>query len=582
MHCSGSGGGSRRNLVIGAQLQCTKCNNHEETSLFMTGNARALNNAMFGGLLPGTRRNRVKEEDIIPFAYCQKTRSNGNRFTCCEVMITDDYWENLTLPFDEIKIPHINFTHYFRPEGILPYLVRAIPAKSLAWSAPPPPISLIVRTEISVTDLNEPSHEHQFLENYGQQLRGNNSRNHGRVLADDELRHRANLRVHTDERARENAVINMNSILLCKGYGGIIHPKTDGQRRSYEHWAMVEWVTSLPHDMIWESTYQELARYYLTGMTLDERVRFISLLFDCSGEIVLRDGMSRFLARRTVWNANEHKFENLLDAMSNLIGTPGYMSVDIQNMHTLLDLAQGIERPLVLPGESAPNFSIIYDEGSIIRADGPIPFFRLDFEGYRTNIFSAVDMMASGRTQSYEYVLTSNRMDMYLAADSLNSELSGVSALSRQTGHLDHYIRADMAEQAAERAIAAFIRDAALGWADHLLGTAVGTVVGVAEGVADIIIGQVPTNWPDAGAFNARSFEVASMLGLSRAVAVFSENGRTQDIQFRFYPTMSTPENMERLGIPHVSPQEVIARVFTDYNTAERFVQDATSVFPPP
>jgi len=195
---------NERTLVMGAELLCTKALNSAEVSLLMASTDN-IKNAMIHGRPAANRKNRKEHKDIIPFSGCTKSRGEA---TCTKTLKTAPLWENLTLPYDEIKVPLINLLPVYKATGI--------------------------DNKIDIA---------QFLVNYDEAKKDNRKKrdeeNNKRYrFSDEELRRNAILKTYTDTGSNESeyASISTNSILLCLGNGGIIHPKTCGQNPIHRKW----------------------------------------------------------------------------------------------------------------------------------------------------------------------------------------------------------------------------------------------------------------------------------------------------------------------------------------------------------
>jgi len=365
MHCSGSGGAaSRRNLVLGAELLCTRCLNTSETSPFMAGNTEFINNAYLGGFPAGNRTNREVDKDIIPFSQCRRT-SWGNELACRDVIITADLWENLNLPFNQVRIPNLHIA--ITPSG------EILDIDGISFP-------VLERTD-SATNLNNPNHEQDFLRHLNDVNR--ESTEH---IDHEARRHRANLRVHTETIAQETASVTTDSILLCRGYGGIIHPRTSGQNVLVTNRLLLEWSMTLK-DEAFEGLSPEMlsyiARSFLYDLDEDGLALVISLCFYRIGRY------ERYVP--DVWAVDEMKFDILTEYMTQivdleseeltrLVGTPDYNAayqrhMDIRWRAFLFTSARNLHRPGSAIGMSGPEISIVQNEERVlVNLKGSVPY----------------------------------------------------------------------------------------------------------------------------------------------------------------------------------------------------------------
>ena len=331
--------------------------------MFMTGNAENINNALLDRCPAGHRWNTVKDVDIIPFSFCQKRKSflqDGEVYPCDDIMETDELWENLSLPFSEIRTPHINIATIYNP----PWL-EALIAGSTGGAG----VEDARRIERSVTGLtnHNSDNEKRFLAYYDQRLRQARRCWYGRVSADEDkiARRKANAMMHINRGAGKDEIVTMNSILLCKGYGGIIHPKNDGQINSRNLMLQVEWALSLPKDEILDDgAYTELARIFLYELDEHDMATFISRCFYYLRTVPKKPGTSH---TADVWRLNEERYEQILFAMSELVGKYDLQDrksipfLNLQHRYSLFDFIQYIQytrEPASEVGASGPYISI--------------------------------------------------------------------------------------------------------------------------------------------------------------------------------------------------------------------------------
>ena len=326
-------------LVIGAELLCTKSKVSTEVSLFMACSNNVCN-ALLGGSITGNRTSRIVGEDIIPYTKCNKNEN------CANIIETAPLWENLTLPFGEVKVPHINWIPLF------------------SWNV--------------VKNLNDEADERQFRTNYKDAENNNTGVGRsGYKFSDHELRQNANLQIYTDTGASPNASLSVNSILPCLGYGGIIHPKTDGQNPVYSYTDLFELVLSLPADDITPEAYMELARMFLydPAMSLDKKATFISLCFDLdyrNDPNILQMLIAENVITADVWKANSDKFDFILGNMDYFATVEHAALVDknggsasereqyFNTLHNIMvfDSAQNIRKPASQMGDSGPRITL--------------------------------------------------------------------------------------------------------------------------------------------------------------------------------------------------------------------------------
>ncbi|MDR0491726.1 MAG: hypothetical protein LBH28_10835, partial [Oscillospiraceae bacterium] len=350
-------------LVLGAELLCTKCKKSGEVSLLMAC-ADNINNALLHGMMVANRRNREERKDIIPFEECKKSAGflSGNE-TCDAVIKTEQLWENLTLPFDDVRIPSISFDCAYET-GFL----KGLFGMPVAYG--------YFSVSRKVNNLNSGVDETRFLDSYDAEKRRNNSSG-GYALNDQEIRHVTNLKMHSKIGQTSGAGITVDSILLCTGYGGIIHPKTSGQSPVYSK-NMWQLALSLPADQISQEAYEKLARLFLFTLGNGERATFISLCFDFKERVE-----NTFLTRlggvsiecADVWSANQEKFNQLISNMGVLAAEDEYRNLNLLHRYLLFDSAQYIQRPTSEIGASGPAMSISYQPT-------PFPSYILDYKEY--------------------------------------------------------------------------------------------------------------------------------------------------------------------------------------------------------
>ena len=348
-----------RTLVMGAELLCTKSQDSKEVSILMAS-ADYINNAMIHGRQTANRRNREERKDIIPFTKCKKTTGllglSGHE-TCDDTIVTAPLWENLTLPFDEIKVPHIS-------------LVVQYKTPSTFWEAL---FGSRYRFVDVVGNLNNSADEAQFRSNY-EDAKKNKKQSSGYEFSDQELRRNANLKIYANSSASDYASLNVDSILLCTGYGGIIHPKTDGQLPVYGK-QLFELALSLPSWQITEKVYAELSRLFLYELEDNQKSTFISLCFDFnyrSDPSFIESMVSGTVQRADVWKANDEKYSKLLGYM-NIYASLEYAALKdlniasnferqqyLNTLHKMLlfDSAQYIGKPASEIGASGPYISL--------------------------------------------------------------------------------------------------------------------------------------------------------------------------------------------------------------------------------
>ena len=331
-------------LVMGAELLCTKSKICKEKSLLMVS-ADHINNALFNGIPVANRKNHIKDKDIIPFSYCTKGKGiipfsditslgdiikekNTSNATCADTMVTDDLWENLTMPFDDAKIPYFNLLG-------------------------------------NVKGLNQGTDEALFKENYNEvvkEQKGTDKKSYH--YSNKELRRNAILRTYTDKNAAEDASLTVNSFLLCSGHGGIIYPNTSGQQPVINKQMVFEWVLSLPYDPALDGAYKELAELFLYDLDCDEMAIFIGRCFDFDARFPY---MLNRIAVADRWKPNEDKFNKLLGHMLVCAAEDYYASKSPEDMEKLLDIlhkillfdsAQYIKDPVSEIGASRPHILI--------------------------------------------------------------------------------------------------------------------------------------------------------------------------------------------------------------------------------
>ena len=332
-------------MVRGAELRCTGAEVSDETTIFML-NSTSTNNAEINGIPVGNRGNTKKFEDIMPFTKCKLRKGIpglSENEDCAEVMKTADFWENLSLPRDEIKVPYFRFGKVHNLGDV------------------------VGREEYEDT-------YRRIIEEY--------RKIGGRRVSYKTLRYMAHLKMEAEPNAANDACVTLNSILLCKSCGGIIYPVTDGQMSGSI--SLFISTLRLPFDKIDDAQYKALARFYLVNLlnSLEGTETFIGYCFDHDNRI-WQDYFAVYGTSADVWKANEKKFEKLLFFMREHLaederirrehGTDPPENLDLRHRYLLFDMASKLEKPTSGIGEGRPDISITYNEST--------PFFEAQYLG---------------------------------------------------------------------------------------------------------------------------------------------------------------------------------------------------------
>ena len=458
------------NLVFGAELLCTKCKKNAEVSLFMASSDNICH-VMANGLMPGNRENREVWKDIIPYTECKKN------VPCDGLIETAPLWDNLTMPFGEIKVPHINWWPIF------------------SWNV--------------VKNLNSPADERDFRNNYDKAKRDNTGVGRGGYkFSDEELRHNANIEIYKKSGDPPNASLNMDSILLCLGFGGIIHPQTDGQSTICGV-DLFEWILALPADQISDNAYTKLAEIFLYELEdLDKQATFISLCFDFkerleSNFIMKLSGlMPTSYHNSDKWQANSEKFDKLLEfmngfallehnALKDMKGSPdfdNYAAEYLDNLHKILlfDSAQYIRNPASEIGASGPSIKIDLETTPFYNAHGgrtynyPITSYSLSYENV-TFLSEKVMLIGGSGDQIWRFP---EEVTVYRPAESYGSGLMNLNALMTNNGY-------DMLRPSGFSGVPGAIRDETLAIITDFVikevPTALTHTLGVVTSAADIM-----------------------------------------------------------------------------------------------
>lgn len=338
-------------LVRGAKLACSKSHSRNDHTLLMENNEETNNALLSGEQVFANRKNREEKKDITPFKKC----SGGDR--CTNRIQTAGKWENLTISFNEVNIPHINF----------------IPLVS--WN--------------KVKNLNQKSDELLFRANYAEELRYNvgNYR-----FNDKEMRRNANLRIYTDRNAADDACITLKSILLCEGCGGIIYPITSGQERSIFGHQCAEILSRKSAD-ISNGDYDNIAKCILENMLTSTDI--VTLLRLCFMQYDTCEGSYSNVIYQ--YHIDQIKIDGLLDSMRKYIKENGLKyDRDVMNRYYLFEGVRFIREPAGGMLEAGPHFELEY------KTD--------DFERY-VLYYERMHIVALGDRHWYEH--TSYNMTTY-------------------------------------------------------------------------------------------------------------------------------------------------------------------------
>ena len=515
--------GADRILVMGAELLCTKAKNSAEVSLLMA-NTTNINNALLTGRQSANKKNTVVDEDIIPFTKCKKTLGTA---TCKATIITADLWENLTLPYGEIKVPHINWV------------------VSITW--------FNLERKRSASNLNDPADETQFLANYDAAKKDNTNRY---KFSDEELRRNANLKLYTDSSVSDDACITVDSILPCLGYGGIIHPKTSGQSPVYSK-NLYQLVLSLPHEQITEKAYRELARLFLYVLDDDEKATFISLCFDFK-ERVSRISLPRYVISDTfdAWQANREKFDKILNHMSDIVGKNEFQDLNLLHRYLLFDAAQFIREPTSEIGAGGPNISIQYHERYIP------PEYVLD---YKQGFWStAGGTMLWIKDYNARVLRPSNNLPD-------NDQLIDLNAVVLKTIH----------EEPVEivqpyGAVVGFARDMGLGYAllaskaSSPAGLAVGGVTSAYDLMNALECTRQMERWRDVANYEVDHLHLCNIMKLSKGTVIYSDSDL--GMQHRVFPTAETEKVLK--NYPFIGGYEGFLKMLEEPQEVAEFTEN--------
>jgi len=366
--------GKEKNLVMGAKLLCTKAKDSAETSRLVVSDDDC-NNVYIDGKPAANRRNREVNKNIIPFKLCKKKIDLASA-KCKQVIVTAELWENLTLPYEEVKVPYISW------RGI--------------YEKYPGVGEVMTGRQRYAENLNDKADEEQFLTNYDAAKKDNKKRKNEDGskryrFSDEELRRNAILKTKSDT---NDACITTNSILLCLGHGGIIHPKTSGQGSvSIEEY--IDLYLTLPPHLITPEVYRELARIFMFELDRGKSVRdlvdfsesasFISLCFDFKGEKLDKyfnssvEAIDGGYKKREgyEWEANQKKIAALHYYMDKIVAETGYQDVNLLQRYCLFNMAQYIKNPTSEIGAGRPDIAIEGGSGW-----PSFPAFALNYKHY--------------------------------------------------------------------------------------------------------------------------------------------------------------------------------------------------------
>jgi hypothetical protein len=315
-----------------------------------------INNALLSGLPAATRKNRVVGEDIIPYTKCKKGLLNK---PCADVIKTDKLWENLDLPYDEIKAPGVylfGFPLQIHRDKQLPFREAV---EDYCYSK---------RISLERTEKNY----YNLIKNCG--------------LTEQDSLYLSLLKASAAKDILANTEININSILLCLGYGGIIHPESHGQKREGNIW---EWVLMLKETEITQEAYAELARLFLYELTDEQKATFISLCFDSQGRY--DNWLIYGIESADVWAAGL-KFIDILLEMDNYLLSNGYQDIEVLHKYLLFESALQIINPTSAIGESGPKITIEQDTEYAKGDEGiSAPRYTLKYKSWSTYLSIEAD-----------------------------------------------------------------------------------------------------------------------------------------------------------------------------------------------